>query len=267
MYLTTPMKWSANDAVRELLEEKYLKYNHPAFIENDPISIPHRFSRRGDIEIAGFFAAILAWGQRKTIIAKCTELMGRMDHAPHDFIVHATGSDLRTLEGFRHRTFNDFDLLYIVAFLKSHYEKHPSLEAVFLEQNDIAKNVRANLAGFRNAFLAGAEGRIRTAKHISTPANRSACKRLNMFLRWMVRRDDKGVDFGIWEQIHPSQLVIPCDVHVENIARKLGLTDRPRADWDMAEEITDRLKVFDPNDPARFDFALFGMGIENYFHE
>lgn len=259
--------WSANDAVRELLEEKYLKYNHPGFIENDPVILPHRFTDPGDIEIAGFFAAILAWGQRKTIIAKCTELMARMDHAPHQFILHATGSDLRALEGFRHRTFNDFDLLYIVSFLQSHYARHTSLETAFLDRNDPAANVRANLTGFRNAFLAGADPGIRTAKHISTPAKRSACKRLNMYLRWMVRKDDQGVDFGIWQQLRPSQLVIPCDVHVENIARKLGLTARPKADWDMAEEITSRLKIFDPDDPARFDFALFGMGIENYFGE
>lgn len=261
------MKWSANKALQDLLEEKYQKYNHPDFIENDPVSIPHRFTQRGDIEVAGFFAAILAWGQRKTIIAKCTELMARMDHAPHDFILHATDSDLRALEGFRHRTFNDFDLLYTVAFLKSHYAEHTSLEDAFLDQNDPAGNVRANLTGFRNAFLAGADSPIRTAKHISTPTKRSACKRLNMFLRWMVRQDQQGVDFGIWQQIRPSQLVIPCDVHVENVARKLGLTTRPKANWDMAEEITDRLKTLDQNDPARFDFALFGMGIENYFGE
>lgn len=261
------MKWSANDALRELLEEKYLKYNHPDFIENDPVSIPHRFTQQGDIEIAGFFAAILAWGQRKTIIAKCTELMERMDHAPHDFILHADGSDLRTLEGFRHRTFNDFDLLYTIAFLKDHYRKNSSLAAAFSGQNDPEGNVRVNLTHFRDMFLAGADGKVRTAKHISTPAKKSACKRLNMFLRWMVRRDGRGVDFGIWRQIRPSQLVIPCDVHVENVARKLGLTTRPRADWDMAEEITNRLKALDPEDPARFDFALFGMGIENYFHQ
>lgn len=250
-----------------MLEEKHRKYNHPDFIENDPISIPHRFSRQGDIEIAGFFAAILAWGQRKTIIAKCTELMQRMDDSPHEFILHATDSDLRALEGFRHRTFNDFDLLYIAAFLKSHYEKHSSLEAAFLTQNDPAGNVRANLTGFREAFLTDADARIRTAKHVSTPARRSACKRLNMYLRWMVRQDNKGVDFGIWKNIRPSQLVIPCDVHVENIARRLALTTRPKADWDMAEEITNRLKTLDENDPARFDFALFGMGIENYFSQ
>jgi len=250
-----------------LLEEKHRKYNHPDFIENDPISIPHRFSRPGDMEIAGFFAAILAWGQRKTIIAKCTELMQRMDDSPHEFILHAAGSDLRALEGFRHRTFNDFDLLYMVAFLKSHYEKHSSLEAAFLTQNDPAGNVRANLTGFREVFLTGADAKIRTAKHVSTPARRSACKRLNMYLRWMVRQDEKGVDFGIWKNIRPGQLVIPCDVHVENIARRLDLTARPKADWDMAEEITNRLKAFDENDPARFDFALFGMGIENYFSQ
>lgn len=261
------MKWSVSEAIRELLEEKYQKFNHPDFIENDPISLPHRFSRPADIEISGFFAALLAWGQRKTIIAKCSELMERMDHAPYDFILHAAGPELRALEGFRHRTFNDFDLLYIVAFLKNHYEKHASLEAAFLEQNNSALNVRANLTAFRNTFLLGADAGLRTGKHISTPARRSACKRLNMYLRWMVRQDDKGVDFGIWKEIRPSQLVIPCDVHVENVARKLGLTTRPKADWDMAEEITDRLKTLDETDPARFDFALFGMGIENYFHE
>jgi uncharacterized protein (TIGR02757 family) len=259
------MKWSVNDKTADLLNEKYLKYNNSFFIENDPISIPHGFSKPQDIEIAAFFAAILAWGQRKTIINKCRELMSRMDNSPFDFITHAKDSDLKNLEGFKHRTFNDFDLLYTVDFFKNHYSKYSSLEDAFLLENDSTKNVKGNLTLFKKYFFGNSEEKIRTEKHIPTPLNHSACKRLNMFLRWMVRSDEQGVDFGLWKTLRPSQLIIPCDVHVENVAKHLELTQRPKADWAMAEEITELLKLLDPKDPSKYDFALFGMGVENYF--
>lgn len=191
--------------------------------------------------------------------------MVRMDNSPFEFISHAQDSDLKNLEGFKHRTFNDFDLLFTVEFFRNHYSNFNSLEDAFLIENDNTKNVKNNLILFKKYFFGNSEEKIRTEKHIPTPLNQSACKRLNMFLRWMVRRDNKGVDFGIWKTLTPSQLIIPCDVHVENVAKHLELTQRPKADWNMAEEITDLLKLLDPKDPSKYDFALFGMGVENYF--
>jgi uncharacterized protein (TIGR02757 family) len=249
----------------DLLNEKYLKFNNLSFIETDPICIPHKFSKKQDVEISAFFAAILAWGQRKTIINKCNELIQRMDNSPFDFVSNAQSSDYHTLENFVHRTFNNTDLLYFLAFFKEHYSCHQSLEEAFMIGNDIENNTKLNLINFRKYFFSLEDFPKRTRKHISGPESNSACKRINMFLRWMVRTDRQGVDFGIWNGLRPQQLVIPCDVHVENIARKLNLTTRPKADWKMAEEITNNLKFLDPNDPTKYDFALFGMGIEKYF--
>lgn len=250
-----------DEVLIELLNNKFQQYNQLNFIDNDPISIPHRFSKKQDIEIAGFFAAILAWGQRKTIINKCNELMDRMGGEPYQFIKNADNEDLQMLIGFKHRTFNDFDLLYFVDFLKNHYLRYDSLEDAFLKENE--QNVESNLIAFRNYFFQGTTGKIRTMKHIATPIKNSACKRINMFLRWMVRKDQ--VDFGIWDRINPAQLVAPCDVHVEHIAKTLGLTSRKKADWKMAVEITEKLKSLDPKDPVKYDFALFGMGVEGFF--
>lgn len=264
MYQEPSRMWSASEALVNLLEEKHLQFNRPEFIAPDPISIPHRFSGKQDREIAGLFAAILAWGQRKTILQKCAELLARMDDAPYAFIKGAQEEDLRRLEGFVHRTFNDFDLLYTVQFLQEHYQKWDSLEEAFTG-NPEDETVYTHLLHFRQLFISGFEGKLRTAKHFSSPAKNSACKRLNMYLRWMVRSDTAGVDFGLWKKLRPDQLVLPCDVHVERVAKRLGLTDRPKPDWQMAVEITQRLKSIDAKDPARFDFALFGMGIEKYF--
>lgn len=255
------MSWLVNNDIIDLLNEKFVKYNQKDFIENDPISVPHGFTKKQDIEIAAFFAAILAWGQRKTIINKCNELMARMDNSPYDFVKNAKDSDLKILEGFKHRTFNDFDLLFTIEFFKKHYSKHQSLEQAFLIVQDVDQSVKNNLTEFKKYFFEG--NKVRTEKHIPTPLNKSACKRLNMFLRWMVRKDE--VDFGIWSQIHTSQLIIPCDVHVENVAKRLNLTSKPKADWSMAEEITINLKSLDEVDPVKYDFALFGMGVEKYF--
>lgn len=246
----------------DLLNERFEKYNHLDFIEHDPISIPHRFKLKQDIEIAAFFAAILAWGQRKTIIAKCLELMHRMDNSPYEFVKNAQAQDLKSLEGFKHRTFNDFDLLLLVDFLKRNYQQKASLEDVFLVGNQPDENVKNNLIQFRKQIFGGHKEKIRTQKHIPSPETKSACKRLNMFLRWMVRRDNAGVDFGLWKRLSPKQLVIPCDVHVKNVAKRLNLTNRPSADWAMAEQITNNLKFLDAQDPSKYDFALFGMGIE-----
>lgn len=251
--------------VADLLNEKYLKFNSLDFIESDPICIPHRYSKKQDIEISGFFAAILAWGQRKTIINKCSELLTKMDNSPYEFVKNANSNEIMKLETFVHRTFNFVDLMYFLEFFKAHYTKHASLESAFLIENNKVENLKMNLIHFKKYFFTLEDSPKRTQKHISSPVSNSACKRINMYLRWMVRSDTKGVDFGIWNNILPSQLIIPCDVHVENIARKLKLTSRPKADWKMAEEITNTLAILDPKDPTKYDFALFGMGIEKYF--
>lgn len=285
--------------LKAFLDSKVEQYNRVDFIENDPIVIPHQFSLKQDIEIMGFFASILAWGQRKTIINKCHELVRRMDGEPFNFIKNHQDSDLKNLLGFKHRTFNDTDLLYFIHFFKHHYFKYNSLEDAFiplqkhefrqefLDENDaemqqvdlssptcylanlkavgVTGNIEKYLNYFRTYFFSLPDYPQRTIKHISSPAQKSTCKRLNMFLRWMVRKDDKGVDFGIWSKIKPSQLVCPCDLHVDRVARKLNLISRKQTDWQTAVELTGRLLEFDKSDPVKYDFALFGLGIEARF--
>ncbi len=245
-------------ATRALLDAAADRLNRPAFIALDPISIPHAFQRRPDIEIAAFFAAVLAWGRRPTILAKCRELLTRMDDAPHQFITQHQDEDLRRLEGFCHRTFCDTDLLYFVYWLRAWYAEHESLEDAFLD----GATMRVRLESFHRQFFALPDAPRRTVKHVSTPARNSACKRLNMLLRWMVRRDDRGVDFGLWTRLSPAELIAPIDVHVERVARQLGLIQRKQLDWHTAEELTAALRTFDPADPVRYDFALFGLGVE-----
>jgi uncharacterized protein (TIGR02757 family) len=249
----------------DLLNEKYELFNQPNFIQHDPISIPHQFNKKQDIEITGFIAATLAWGQRKTIINKCNELIELMDNAPYDFIKNHQDSDLKRFLAFKHRTFNATDTLYFLEFFKDFYTKNDSLEDAFLvglKDND--EDIKAGLENFQNVFFSLEDYPIRTRKHVATPARNSSCKRINMFLRWMVRKDNKGVDFGIWDKIKTSALVCPCDVHVERVARKLGLITRPKPDWQTAVELTQNLKQLDPIDPVKYDFALFGLGVEGY---
>jgi len=251
--------------VSDLLEEKTALYNKPDFIPHDPISIPHRFSKKQDVEIMGFWAAVLAWGQRKTIINKCLELAVMMDNAPHDFMLNYEDSDLKPFLNFKHRTFNATDTLYFLDFFKNYYSKHDSLEFAF--SNFVSKDdvtIENGLIGFNTLFRNSENFPARTGKHIANPLRKSSCKRLNMFLRWMVRKDDKGVDFGIWNHISPAQLVCPCDVHVDRVARLLGLIKRPVTDWQTAVELTASLRTLDPKDPAKYDFALFGLGIEGF---
>lgn len=252
--------------LKEFLDRKVLEYNTPGFIELDPVSIPHRFSKRQDIEIAGFFAAILAWGQRKTIINKCGVLLEMMDNSPHDFMIHHSEEDLKVFLNFKHRTFNDIDTLYFIHFFSWFYKKHDSLEKAFtigwspeIEVMDVL------LTNFHHFFFQLPEAPNRTKKHIATPARNSACKRLNMFLRWMVRNDSNGVDFGLWQTILSYQLICPCDLHVDRVGRKLGLITRKQTDWQTAKELTGRLRQLDPMDPVKYDFALFGLGIEEKF--
>lgn len=251
--------------VSDLLEEKSAQYNKPDFIPFDPISIPHRFSVKQDIEIMGFWASVLAWGQRKTIINKCLELSALMDHAPYDFVRNHEEGDLKPFLNFKHRTFNSTDTLYFLHFFQEYYRKNDSLEHAFsgsMQQSDVT--IENGLIGFHDLFSDSENFPTRTRKHIATPVRKSSCKRLNMFLRWMVRKDNNGVDFGIWNTIRPAQLVCPCDVHVDRVARLLGLIKRPVTDWQTAVELTASLRLLDPNDPVKYDFALFGLGIEGF---
>jgi uncharacterized protein (TIGR02757 family) len=247
------------------LNEKVDAYNQPSFIAADPICIPHLFRKKQDIEISGFFAAIFAWGNRTTIIQKSRELMERMDRAPYDFVMHHQPSDLRKLEGFKHRTFNADDLFYFLHFFQTHYSRHKSLEDAFAKWMQPGDATTENaLIGFRRYFFSE-EHLKRTEKHISSPEFKSSCKRLNMYLRWMVRQDNNGVDFGIWKKISPSQLICPLDVHVARVAKRFNLLHRKPTDWQAALELTDYLRKLDPADPVKYDFALFGLGvIEKY---
>ncbi|MBD1391630.1 TIGR02757 family protein [Mucilaginibacter glaciei] len=273
-----------NDNLKAFLDAKVAQYNRPEFIANDPIVIPHLFGKKQDIEIMGFWAATLSWGQRVTIINKCKELITLMDGAPYDFIINHQEPDLRKLLHFKHRTFNDIDTLYFISFFRQHYERFDSLEEAFnplnkfvilndnkesnseyalrQAQGDKSIGAEAALNHFRSYFISLPDFPNRTKKHVSSPLQKSTCKRLNMFLRWMVRKDNQGVDFGIWNKLRPADLICPCDLHVDRVARHLKLITRKQTDWQTAVELTDNLKQLDPADPVKYDFALFGLGIE-----
>lgn len=225
---------------------------------DDPICVPHLFSRKQDIEIAGFFAAIFAWGNRTTIISKSRELMALMNNEPYAFCLRHTADDLKRLEHFKHRTFNATDLLYFIEFFKYHYSRYPSLEDAFIQWGE---SVEEMLTGFYYYFFSLEHIPARTRKHIASPEKNSTCKRLNMFLRWMVRKDDRGVDFGIWNRISPDKLIIPIDLHVARVARHFKLLNRPATDWLAALELTDSVRKFDKKDPTKYDFALFALGV------
>jgi uncharacterized protein (TIGR02757 family) len=252
----------SNASLQAQLDSYVKQYNRRDFIAVDPIVVPHAFSKKQDVEIAGFFAAIFAWGQRTTIIAKSRELMARMDNSPHDFVLNHTDAALKALAGFQHRTFNDTDLLYLVAFLQAHYREYDSLESAFLPCDAKFESMEACLIHFHDQVFCFDWAPQRTRKHIATPTRHSACKRLNMYLRWMVREDGAGVDFGLWKRMPTAGLVVPLDLHVQRVARKLGLLQREQADWQAAIELTTALRAFDANDPVKYDFALFGMGLE-----
>lgn len=248
------------------LNEKVAAYNKPEFIHSDPVSIPHSFTKKQDIEIAGFFAAIFSWGNRTTIINKSKELMQLMNNEPYAFCLQHTDNDLRKLLAFKHRTFNPTDLLYFISFFKMHYSANESLETAFTKwMNKKDENVENALNGFYKYFFSLEDVPSRTLKHIASPNKNSSCKRLNMFLRWMARKDKQSVDFGIWENISPAQLVIPLDVHVARVARHFKLLTRTNADWAAAIELTNEMKKLDAKDPAKYDFALFALGVlENF---
>ncbi len=249
------------DELKLFLDEKVDQFNRPGFIENDPISVPHMYTLKQDIEIAGLFAATLAWGQRVTIIRKCTELFEMMDNDPYRFVLYHKDRDLKPLLNFKHRTFNATDTLYFVESLRNLYSKYDSLEAAF--QTDPGdETIESGLIRFQQLFFSMEDFPRRTAKHVSSPERKSTCKRLVMYLRWMVRSDNRGVDFGLWKNIKPAQLICPCDVHVDRVARRLKLIKRKQTDWQTALELTANLRRFDPADPVKYDFALFGLGID-----
>jgi uncharacterized protein (TIGR02757 family) len=253
-------------SLKDFLNRKTKEYNQPLFIKDDPVCIPHLFTRLPDIEIAGFFASIFAWGNRTTIIKKSHELMQAMDMAPHQFVLQHEDKDLKKLLSFKHRTFNTTDLLYFIEFLKFHYSKYTSLETAFTVGMDKADDTTENgLTGFHHYFFSLEEVPARTRKHIATPEKNSTCKRLNMFLRWMVRPDDGGVDFGIWKNISPAQLICPIDLHVARVAKRFNLLPRKQIDWQAALELTTCLRKLDPADPVKYDFALFGLGVVEKF--
>ncbi|MGD9329623.1 MAG: TIGR02757 family protein [Cyclobacteriaceae bacterium] len=248
------------DSLKTFLDEKSAYYNQPSFIESDPVSIPHLFSKKQDIEISGFFAAVFAWGQRKTIINKSRELLAMMDNAPHDFIMNHSEKELRPIEHFKHRTFNATDALYFIHFLKYYYSENDSMEDLFLV-HDTIDPVEHGLIKFHESFFSLPDAPPRTRKHIPSPNRKSTCKRLNMYLRWMVRKDQSGVDFGIWKKIKMKDLICPIDVHVDRIARRLSLIRRKQTDWLTAVQLTENLKKLDPEDPVKYDYALFGLGV------
>ena len=252
--------------LKDFLNKKVDQYNRPFFIEADPICIPHSFTKKQDIEIAGFFAAIFAWGNRTTIINKSKELMKLMDNAPHEFCLHHSDNDLKKLLSFKHRTFNPTDLFYFISFFNMHYQQYDSLETAFtkwMKKGDV--NIENALNGFYQYFFSLEHVPKRTMKHIASPDKKASCKRLNMYLRWMARRDKRGVDFGIWKNISASQLVIPLDVHVARVARHFELLHRKQTDWLAAVELTNEMKKMDAKDPAKYDFALFALGVLEKF--
>lgn len=250
-------------ALKSFLDLKVEQFNQADFISSDPISIPHLFTKKQDIEISGLFAAVFAWGLRKTIINKSKDLLNRMDNAPYDFILNHSEKELQQLAGFKHRTFNETDLLYFVEFLKHYYKKNKSLETAFsqgISSND--PDITKGLISFNRKFFSLEYVPQRSRKHIPDPLKNSSCKRINMYLRWMVRKDNKGVDFGIWKNIKPSQLLCPFDVHVSRVSQKLGLINKDIKGFKATLELTRQLRLLDSDDPVKYDFALFGMGVE-----
>ncbi|WP_431123642.1 TIGR02757 family protein [Flagellimonas flava] len=249
--------------LKEFLDAKVEQYNHPSFLEDDPLQIPHRFSKKADIEISGFLTATIAWGNRKSIIKNASSLMELMDRSPYDFVCNHTVAELQKLGTFVHRTFNALDLTYFVKSLQNIYTKHGGLEAVFTQFQQ-KETLQPAISEFKKVFFE-LPHQQRTTKHVSDPAKGSAAKRINMFLRWMVRDNDTGVDFGFWKHLNPSQLSCPLDVHSGNVARKLKLLKRKQNDAKALAELDNNLRRLDASDPVKYDFALFGLGVFEKF--
>ena len=249
--------------LKEFLDQKVVLYNNPTFIESDPIQIPHLFSKKEDIEIAGFLTATIAWGNRKMIINNATKFMNLLDNSPHDFILNHQEKELKRFQYFVHRTFNSEDAIQFVKSLQHIYKNHNGLEQS-LAIKDRTDNYRTAISNFKALFFEIPHLQ-RTQKHISDPLKGSAAKRINMYLRWMIRKDNCGVDFGIWKTHNPAHVSCPIDVHSGNVARKLGLLGRKQNDWKAVTELDTSLRFFDKIDPSKYDFALFGLGVFERF--
>lgn len=248
--------------LKEFLEKKYEEFNCPSFIEKDPVQIPHLFSKKNDIEIAGFLTSVISWGQRKSILRNAHKMMSIMDNSPYEFILNHTSSDLKKTEGFVHRTFKNSDLIFFITSLNKLLLKHGSLENFFTSNYLKENSLKNTIIKFRAEFLETKHEKY-TERHVPNILKGSAAKRMNMFLRWMIRKDNNGVDFGCWENIPPSSLYIPLDVHTAKIGRDLRLLKRKSNDWKAVEEFTDSLRVFDSRDPIKYDLALFSIGVNN----
>ena len=249
--------------IKHFLDSKVAQYNNTEFIDTDPVQIPHRYSLKEDIEIAGFLAATISWGKRPMIIKSCLSMMELMENTPYDFVMNHSAKDLENLSQFKHRTFNGIDFSFFISALKNIYTNHQSLEAVFFKhiQNN---SLQPSIHSFKKLFFE-IEHPARTTKHVSDPLKGSAAKRINMFLRWMVRQDKLGVDLGVWKSISPAYLSCPLDVHTGNVGRKLGFITRKQNDAKALLELDKHLRKLDPVDPVKYDFALFGLGVfENF---
>ncbi len=249
--------------LKDFLDAKAAQYNHPRFLESDPIQIPHLFAKKEDIEISAFLTATIAWGNRKSIIANASKIMELLDNSPHEFVLHHTENDIARFEKFVHRTFNADDLGYFIESLRHIYKNHKGLEDCFAPKKD-AKTMQPTISDFKALFFEIPHPK-RTTKHVSDPKNGSAAKRINMFLRWMVRSNATGVDFGLWKSISPALLSCPLDVHSGNVSRKLGLLKRKQNDALALLELDKSLRKLDPVDPVKYDFALFGLGVFEKF--
>ncbi len=249
-----------NEEIKTLLNLKYNQFNNKEFINSDPIQIPHKFSQKENIELAAFLTSIIAWGNRKMIINNANKMMALLDNNPIDFIKNATAKDIDNLTNFKHRTFNEIDFRFFISSLQNIYKNHGGLENVFANGYNTNLTVKNAIIHFREIFFS-IPFPERTTKHIANVQKNSAAKRINMFLMWLVRNDNMGVHFGIWKKIPASALMLPIDVHTGNSARNLGLTTRKQNDWKTVEEVTNKLRKLDQNDPIKYDFALFGLDI------
>ncbi len=248
------------EMLKEFLDEKQDQYNNPAFIDSDPIQIPHRFDKEEDIEISAFLTATIAWGNRKSIIRSSNDLMARMKNQPYHYLINSEPEDFNNFLDFKHRTFNGMDAVFYLASLRNIYKNLGGLKSLFLDAISRKNGVKGGIIEARRVFF-DIPSPCRTGKHFPDITKGASAKRINLFLKWMVRRDKQGVDFGIWDQISPADLYIPLDVHTGNVARKLGLLKRNQNDWKAVEELTANLRKFDPHDPVKYDYALFGLGV------
>lgn len=246
--------------VKIFLDKKFEQYNNPSFIETDPVQIPHQFTRDEDIEIAAFLTATIAWGRRSSIIKSGYEMIRRMNENPYHFIMHSNDEDFSTFLDYKYRIFNGIDMISYLTSLKNIYENMGGLRGLFMGISDTSKNLAERIIDARKRFFE-VPCPDRTGKHFPDISRGASAKRINLFLKWMIRKDNRGVDFGIWNDIPASELYIPLDVHTGNVARKLGLLKRKQNDWKAVEELTAVLRQFDPEDPVKYDYALFGLGV------